>query len=114
MPAEGRHIATFQSYEDIGETPNRFEHGKMQHQMKLTFLIGEMKQFAWVTASLNDKSTFFKIAKALLGKKPDGEFEVDDFLGLRCQVEIERYENNKGQKRAKISGYYPAPRDLPQ
>jgi hypothetical protein len=112
LPPEGSHIATFIDYEDLGEKENKFEPGKTQHQLKLTLSIrgdnGPMNQYAWVNASLNEKSILYDIVRALLGKKPKGEVDLDDLKGKSCLVEVEHYES-KGKKRSKIISYAAAP-----
>ncbi len=112
LPPEGFHIASLIRFEDKGEQPNRFEEGKTQHVVELLFSIagdnGPINQYAWVSASLHEKSRLFGIVRALLGKKPEGVIDLNDLVGLRCQVEIEHYSSN-GKRRSKIVSYRPVP-----
>jgi hypothetical protein len=61
-----------------------------------------MKQFAWYNVTLHPSSKFYQVASALLGTSPPSALEMDDLVGRKCLVDIEHYENNKGQKRAKV------------
>jgi len=110
IPSEGSHVATFIDYDDLGERSNPFEPGETQHQLKLIFSIpgdnGPVNQYAWVTASLNEEAKLYEIVRALLGRKPKGEYELDELKGRSCLVEIEHYQS-KGKKRSKIVDYSP-------
>ena len=115
LPPEGTHTATFVGFEDKGEQPDPFDPGKLRHQVQLTFSIpgdgGPLKQHAWLTASLHEKATLFKVVRALLGRRPSGTVDLNELVGKSCQVEIEHYTNFKGKPRSRITGYSPAPDD---
>jgi hypothetical protein len=92
----------------LGEQENPYDPDNPRHQVKLIFSLpgddGPINQYAWLTASLHEKSKLFGVVRALLGKKPDGVIDLDSLKGRSCVVEIEHYESN-GKERSKIVAY---------
>lgn len=104
LPAAGTYLATLESYEDLGLQPNPF--GKDRQKVKLVFDLGSgVKQFAWLSPSLHPSAKFYGVATALLGTNPPEVLELDDLVGLECEVDLEHYTANDGKRRAKISDF---------
>lgn len=101
LPNPGKYTATLESWENLGLQPNPF--GPDKEKLKMVFDLGDnLKQWYWAAPSLHPSSKFYAMACALLAALPGESLEVDDLVGLQCEVEVDHYKSNDGKVRSKI------------
>lgn len=69
--------------------------------LRLVWEIGEKMEdgrpflaFARYTASINEKSNFYKALKGWFGRGPKGEFDTEALIGRQCTLVIQHNESN--------------------
>lgn len=103
LPDQGTHTATLTSFEDLGHRDDPFNPGETKHEIRLSFELEDgSEQRGWYRVSLHPKAKLYEVVTALLGRNPPDTLEMDDLLGLVCELEIEHYVNPQGMTRSKI------------
>lgn len=98
--------------------------GQYGQQVKLTFDTEEMMEdgrpfriSVWTKPSLHEKG---RVAKLLKAYGEDAEeidvetFDLDEYIGRKCQVIIEHYRGQDGSTKAKIANFLPAKKGKPE
>lgn len=103
---EGQHAVTITEVKDLGEQDTPF--GK-KHQLYLNFTNTAGKSMRkYYTASINEKATLYKDIKAITGKAPVKEFDVDTLVGRNLQIVVTHEEGKDGKVRGKIAAFLKA------
>ena len=91
--------------------------GQFGQQVKLTFDTEEemddgrpFRISVWTKPSLHEKGRVAKLLKAF-GESAEevdlDSFDLDDYIGRKCQVVIEHYRGQDGSEKAKIANFLP-------
>jgi len=103
---EGQHAVTITEVVDLCEQDTPF--GK-KHQLYLTFTTNSGKSMRkYYTASINEKATLYKDVKAITGKAPVKEFDVESLVGKNLQIVVTHEEGKDGKVRGKIAAFLKA------
>jgi len=110
LPVEGIHNAQITRIDDVGVVETTFG-TKDRVRVIFTMLDQKGKDGGAVDTSINanktlgDKSTLGKLLKSLK-ITPDKEFDLDDLIGIKCQVVIQHNEKD-GRTFANITSTIP-------
>lgn len=97
LASEGRHRAVLCEVVDRGERPNKFEQGKLQHEIAFVFQVEERTggefdrpKEVWKICKLSSdaRSNCYKVLTALGGKPPVPGDEIDDHLGTTAILQV--------------------------
>jgi hypothetical protein len=120
----GVYLATIQKIESEWKDADQF-HEQSYEQIAVTWEIdpdeidddeereGPMTLRSWFTPSMNEKSNLVKKLLPAIGVKaalPLEEWDEQDWVGLSCQIQVERFTNASGFERNKIVGYLAVPK----
>ena len=103
---EGQHAVTITEVKDLGVQDGPYG---AKHQLYLTFTTTAGKSMRkYYTASINEKATLYKDVKAITGKAPVKEFDVESLVGKNLQIVVTHEEGKDGKVRGKIAAFLKA------
>jgi len=120
----GVYTATIGKVESEMKAPDQF-HDSEYEQIAVTWEIdpndvddeeereGSVTLRSWFTPSMNEKSNLVTKLLPALGLKaaaPLEEWDDQDWIGLGCQIQVERFTNASGFERNKVTGYLALPK----
>lgn len=103
---EGQYPVTITEVKDLGVVDSPY--GK-KHQLYLVFTTAEGKSIRkYYTASVNEKSNFYKDIKAITGRAPSKEFDTDTLLNRNLGIVVQHEDGKDGVTRDKIAAFLKA------
>lgn len=124
LPDEGMVSAVCCAIEDRGQVLSP-QSGKMQHKCRIIWQIDQMNErfnerfevSAIYTVSLHEKATLRRALETWRGKKFTreelNEFDLDNLLGVPCQVQIQHKITSQGRTFANVVAVVPLGKGMP-
>jgi hypothetical protein len=121
---EGVYTATIKKIESEWKDADQF-HDAAYEQLAVTWEIdpdeiddeeereGDVTLRSWFTPSMNPKANLVTKMLPAIGVKPAApleEWDEEEWIGKRCQIQVERFTNASGFERNKIVGYMAMPK----